>query len=79
MSRSSHEPKRGPQMDIIFLKQMTATVLLCAVGIKVATGSKPSVKIDKPRTKSQIEAEHDVGTTELFNEIYDIDVFWVMS
>ena len=57
-----------------FIIQMTAAVLLCAVGIKFASASEPRPRADEPRSSTQIEAEHDVRATLLFNELYDIDL-----
>ena len=61
-------------MGTNFITQMTATVLLYAIGIEFASASEPSQKANEPRASKQIEAEHDVRATLLFNELYDIDV-----
>ena len=53
---------------------MMLAVVFCAFGIQAASASEPSVKADEQGTSTQVEAEHDVRATVLFNEIYDIDV-----
>ena len=53
---------------------MMLAVVFYAFGIQAASASEPSVKADEQGTSTQVEAEHDVRATMLFNEIYDIDV-----
>ena len=66
--------RRSLQMGTNFITQMTAAVLLCAAGIEFAFASESNQKVDEPLATKQIEAEHSVRATLLFNELYDIDV-----
>ena len=66
--------RRSLQMGTNFITQMAAAVLLCAVGIEFAFASESNQKVDEPLATKQIEAEHSVRATLLFNELYDIDV-----
>ena len=61
-------------MSIYFLKQMMLTVIICAFGIQASYASDQRLKADESGTSFQVEADHDVRATMLFNEIYDIDL-----
>ena len=61
-------------MNIYFPKQTMLAFVFCVFGIQATSASEPSVKADEQGNSTQVEAEHDVRATVLFNEIYDIDV-----